>query len=98
MKYGIQHIGRLLKATRLQKGLSQRAFGRMIGIPQSHISKIENGLIDLQTSSLFEISRALGLEPMLIPKALVPAITALQRGLGKEEQIPAYQLEEEEND
>ena len=68
-----------LKAARAEKGLSQRALSQKIGVPQSHISKIENGQVDIKTSSLIEFARALGLEPMLVPRRLVPAVEALSR-------------------
>jgi transcriptional regulator with XRE-family HTH domain len=69
-----------LKAARTAKGLSQRALGQKVGVPQSHISKIESGQVDIKTSSLIELSRALGLEPMLVPRRLMPAVEALSRG------------------
>lgn len=69
-----------LKAARAGKGLSQRALGQKVGVPQSHISKIESGQVDIKTSSLIELARALGLEPMLVPRRLAPAVEALSRG------------------
>lgn len=98
MNYSLKQIAAILKKARQDQGLSQRAFGLKVGVPQSHISKIENGQVDLQTSSLIEFSRALGLELMLVPRAFVPAVQALQRGLGKEAQVPAYRLEQEEDE
>ncbi len=74
MKYSIEHIGTWLKKARLEKGLSQRALGARVGVPQSHISKIESGLVDLQASSLIELARALELELMLVPRILVPTV------------------------
>lgn len=68
-----------LKAARLEKGLSQRALSQRIGVPQSHISRIESGQVDLKTSSLVEIARALGFELTLVPRSLVPAVEALSR-------------------
>jgi transcriptional regulator with XRE-family HTH domain len=69
----------MLIATRDLSGLSQRALGAKVGLAQSHISKIERAAVDPQLSSLVEIARVLGLELMLIPTQLVPAIQALQR-------------------
>lgn len=95
MHESIKEMGYLLKTARQQKKLSQRAFGVKVGVPQSHISKIENGQVNLQLSSLIEFSRVLDLELMLIPRGLVPAVQALKQGLfGKETQIPMYRLEE----
>ena len=68
-----------LKQARESKGLSQRDLGARIAVPQSHISKIESGTVDLKASSLIEFARALDLELMLVPRSLVPAVEALSR-------------------
>ncbi|MBA3239470.1 MAG: helix-turn-helix transcriptional regulator [Parachlamydiaceae bacterium] len=98
----IKHIGAAIKAGRLQMGLSQRALSAKTKIPQSHLSKIENGGVDLQASSLVEILRVLNLELMLFPRVFIPTFQALLKDVGKnsEKQIPKYQLEvkEEEED
>ncbi len=74
------HIFAALKAARLAKRLSQRALSESVGMPQSHISKIEQGAVDLQLSSLFALARALDLEAMLVPRKLVPAVEAIAKG------------------
>ena len=80
MNYTITHIANELKAAREAKGLSQRALGKLAGIPQNHISKIENGFVDLRLSSLIELTRVLGLELALIPRKALPAIKSIVRG------------------
>jgi transcriptional regulator with XRE-family HTH domain len=75
----IDEISRTLKAAREAKGLSQRALARMAGVPQSHISKIENAGVDLRISSLAEIARALDLELTLVPRNTVPAVKSIVR-------------------
>jgi transcriptional regulator with XRE-family HTH domain len=92
MTPALQTFVQTIKAAREKKGLSQRALAAKIGVPQSHISKIEAGVVDLQTSSLIEIARALDLELMLIPRALLPAAQALQRGTESEAQFPFESL------
>jgi transcriptional regulator with XRE-family HTH domain len=72
-------IAEQIKAAREGKGLSQRALAERVGIPQGHISRIENANVDLQASSLIQIARALDLELMLIPRNALPAIEALRR-------------------
>lgn len=98
MKESIQHIGKALKKARETKSLSQRELSQKTGIPQSHISKIENGTIDLQISSLIELSRMLDLEPMLVPRELVVNVIGLMRKRKGDEQIPAFRLDDEEED
>ena len=74
----LQPLVEQLKAARERKGLSQRDLGERVGLPQSHISKIENGTVDLQTSNLIEIARALDLELTLLPRSALPAVRAIQ--------------------
>ncbi len=80
MNYTITHIAKKLKVAREAKGLSQRALGKLAGVPQSHISKIENGFVDLRLSSLIELARVLGLELALVPRKMLPAIKSIARG------------------
>jgi transcriptional regulator with XRE-family HTH domain len=79
MPIQLRQIIAALIAARHRAGLSQRALGAKVGLAQSHISKIERAAVDPQVSSLVEIARALGLELMLVPTQLVPAVQALQR-------------------
>lgn len=80
MNYAIKHITKNLKAAREAKGLSQRALSKLAGVPQSHISKIENGFVDLRLSSLIELARVLSLELTLVPRKSLPAIKSIIRG------------------
>ena len=68
MVYSTENMARELKTARVAKGLSQRALSERAGVPQSHISKIERGGVDLRHSSLVEIARALDLEVTLVPR------------------------------
>jgi transcriptional regulator with XRE-family HTH domain len=78
--YAGEHITAALKAAREEKGFSQRELSAKTGVPQSHISKIEQGAVDLQLSSLIELARVLDLEIMTVPRKLVPAVQAIVRG------------------
>lgn len=80
MTYATVHIAESLKAARERKGLSQRALSAKAGIPQSHISRIENGAVDLRLSSLVELARVLDLELTLVPRRKLPAVRAITRG------------------
>ena len=79
MTYATEHIAKALKEARENKGLSQRALSRKAGVPQSHISKIESGAVDLRLSSLIELARALDLELALVPRKTVPAVRSIVR-------------------
>lgn len=79
MNHATEYIAKRLKATRLSKLLSQRRLGELAGVPQSHISKIENGGVDLRVSSLVELARVLDLELTLVPRKAVSAVNAIVR-------------------
>ena len=79
MSYLLEKIADHLKAVRKEKGLSQRALAQLTGLPQSHISKIERGVVDMRLSSLVEIARVLELELELVPRPALPAVQAIIR-------------------
>ena|SRR6056297_1987979 len=80
MNYTLEPIAERLKQAREGKGLSQRALSKLAGVPQSHISRIENGGVDLRVSSLIELARVLDLELMLVPRKSVSAVRAVTGG------------------
>ncbi|MYB88554.1 MAG: helix-turn-helix transcriptional regulator [Proteobacteria bacterium] len=79
MAYTTEQITQVLKRAREAQALSQRTLSIQASVPQGHISKIENGTVDLRISSLVELARVLGLEIMLVPRKSVPAVQALVR-------------------
>lgn len=79
MNYAREHIARLLRSARQARGLSQRELSAKSGVPQSHISKIETGAVDLRVSSLITLARVLDLELVLVPRKTVPAVHSLVR-------------------
>lgn len=100
MRGSAVHLLGELKAARKQKKLSQEALAEKVGIPQSHLSKIEGGSVDIQTSSLIELARNLELELMLIPKQLVLAVRSIvsSHDLHSDNEIkPAYRLAEDDD-
>jgi transcriptional regulator with XRE-family HTH domain len=68
-----------LRAARKDRGWSQAELGRRVGLPQMHISGIENGKIAPRYSTLLDLVRVLAFDLLLIPRALVPAVHALIR-------------------
>lgn len=75
----VAEISYSLKQAREAKGLSQRALADLSGVPQSHISKIESGGVDLRLSSLVELARALDLELALVPRKGLSAVKSIIR-------------------
>ncbi len=97
-----------LKAARLGKKISQRALSVKSGIPQSHISNIERGAVDIKLSTLTELARALELEPVLVPRHQLPAVRSIITNAGavtkdsddvrvvRDGLGPAYSLDEDD--
>ncbi|WP_111976916.1 helix-turn-helix domain-containing protein [Algibacillus agarilyticus] len=108
MSYVTKPILEALREARARKGFSQRELSARSGVPQSHISKIESGGVDLRMSSLIALARVLDLELFVAPKKSVPAIKSIIRssqgssnnGINDEAELmsPAYQLEEDDDD
>ena len=96
MTYSTETMAGELKAARAAKGLSQRVLSERAGVPQSHISRIERGGVDLRLSSLVEIARALDLEVILVPRKHLPAVRSITRTHASDTARvrPAYSLEE----
>ena len=83
--HATESVAEALRAAREAKGLSQRALGERAGAPQSHISKVENGLVDLRVSSLVAITRAVDLELVLVPRRSIPAVDSVARSFAGDE-------------
>lgn len=56
-------FGLHLKKIREQKGFSLLDVDRMCDLDESNISKIENGKVNIQLSTIFELAKGLGVEP-----------------------------------
>ena len=113
MAYLNDQILECLREARQRRGLSQRELSAKSGVPQSHISKIERGDVDLRVSSLIALARVLDLELALVPKKSVPAVKSIVRSSvnsdmanaqkrlpahGSSPSSPAYRLEGGDNE
>lgn len=74
MTYKSETLISQAREVREASGVSQRALSERAGLTQSHISQIENGKMEPGLSSFIDMTRALDLELMLVPKKLVPAV------------------------
>lgn len=72
---------------RKDKGLTQSALARELGVPQGQVSRVESGLVDVRISSLVEQARLVDLEVVLIPRKWVPAVSKL---IGQDEAKSAF--------
>jgi predicted transcriptional regulator len=89
----MSYIIEQLVKSRKERGLKQSELGNKLGLPQSHISKIEGGEIDLRLSTLSDFARILDQEIMLIPRELVLNVKAIISGENLD--APLWQLDEE---
>lgn len=101
MSHITEQILENLRNARIRKGFSQRELSARSGVPQSHISKIESGSVDLRVSSLIALARVLDLEFFVVPKKAVPAIQSIIRSSNGthdegEHVSPAYRLEDDD--
>ncbi|PAP98619.1 helix-turn-helix transcriptional regulator (plasmid) [Mesorhizobium mediterraneum] len=77
MSYQSESLIAQTREVREASGVSQRALSERAGLTQSHISQIESGKMEPGLSSFIDMTRALDLELMLVPKRLVPAVLSL---------------------
>lgn len=73
----IAHFFNALRETRRSRSLSQTRLGQLFGIPQSHLSELEQGQHDIKLSTFVEWARLLDFEVMLIPRQHGPAVSYL---------------------
>lgn len=85
----LQDIGRLLKRARLDAAMTQEQVAALAGISRPRYRDIETGTAAARATTLVNIARALGLEMMLIPQAMAPAVNALLRP-GEDDDFPAF--------
>lgn len=85
----LQDLGDLLRQTRSATGLTQEQVADLAGISRPRYRDIETGVAAARVTTLMNVSRALGLEMMLVPQAMVPAVRALMRP-GDEDDLPAF--------
>jgi transcriptional regulator with XRE-family HTH domain len=85
----LKQMGKSLQLARIARNLTQAELGALVGLPQSHISKIERGETDFQWTTLEQIANAVGLSAVLVPTGLVPVVKSLMKGReGKSEEEP----------
>ncbi|MEI5668466.1 helix-turn-helix domain-containing protein [Bosea sp. CCNWLW174] len=90
-------IGRLLKQTRHAASLTQEQVADLAGISRPRYRDIETGVAAARANTLINITRALGLEIMLIPQAMVPVVKSLLQPHADED-LPAFAPQPEEGD
>nr|WP_321397024.1 helix-turn-helix transcriptional regulator [uncultured Desulfobacter sp.] len=63
-------LGAMLRELRKQKGLTQTALGKRVGLDQKRVSLMENGNPNIRIDSLFRLLSALDVGMALEPKGI----------------------------
>jgi transcriptional regulator with XRE-family HTH domain len=85
----LDELGDLLRQARLAEGLTQEQVADLAGISRPRYRDIETGAAAARVTTLMNVARALGLEMMMVPQAMVPAVRALMR-TQDEDDLPAF--------
>ncbi|MFO7811546.1 MAG: helix-turn-helix domain-containing protein [Pelovirga sp.] len=64
-----ESLGSVLREARKQKGLNQTVTGKLVGIDQPTVSKVEQGSGGTQLGTLFRLLAALELEMVIQPRS-----------------------------
>jgi transcriptional regulator with XRE-family HTH domain len=75
----LEPLAEAIRQARVTKGWSQRDLGARAHMPQAQISRIENGEVDPQVSTLVELARTLDLDLQLVPRSAITAVEAAVR-------------------
>jgi transcriptional regulator with XRE-family HTH domain len=78
-RYGLETLTEAIRQARLAKGWSQRDLSARAHLTQAQISRIENGEVDMQVSTLIELARSLDLDLQLVPRTALVAVEAAVR-------------------
>ena len=89
----IDIIKALIDARKAKK-LTQSELALRLGVPQSYISRLESGRLDLRLSSLIDIARFLNLEVLLMPSSMIPVVNSLNSSMTIGENRPLYSLDD----
>lgn len=60
-------IGKIIQSIRLQLGISQKTLAKRAGVPQSTISRVEQGRKNVNLSTLSKILHAISCDLMIVP-------------------------------
>ena len=84
---GERSVGQLIALERQRQGISQGELARRLGVSQANLSRIEHGA-DLRFSTLLDVTRALGMEPMIVPKSTVGALRSVLESMARHDCDP----------
>ena len=93
----LEMIGEHFRRARLAAGMTQEQVADLAGISLPRYLHVLTGAAAAGATTLINVARALGLEMMLVPQAMVPAIEALLSPEGEDDR-PAFSPQAEGDD
>ncbi|WP_245272711.1 helix-turn-helix transcriptional regulator [Mesorhizobium sp. LNHC221B00] len=93
----LREIGRVLRHARLAATMTQEQVADLAGISRPRYRDIEKGAAAARATTLMNVARALGLEMMLVPQVMVPAVQALLRP-HDDDDLPAFVPQSDDDD
>jgi transcriptional regulator with XRE-family HTH domain len=94
----ISHLTQAITNTRKARSWSQKDLADKLGIKQSQISDIDTGKRDPRLSTFIELARAVGLELVLVPRSLLPAVSYVLRSTSPSKQKDQRSMHESWNE
>jgi DNA-binding XRE family transcriptional regulator len=91
----LKELGLSFRKARLAAGLSQEQVALRANISRPRYRDIETGAAAARATTLVNVARALGMEMMLIPQAMVPAIQSMLHPADDDDR-PAFTSDVEE--
>lgn len=85
----LHEIGGMIRQARLKAALTQEQVAERAGISRPRYREIEKGTAAARATTLTNVARALGLEMILVPQAMLPAIHSLMRP-HDDDDLPAF--------
>jgi transcriptional regulator with XRE-family HTH domain len=73
----LKELGLRFRKARMAAGLSQQQIALRANISRPRYRDIETGAAAARATTLVNVARALGMEMMLVPQAMVPAIQSM---------------------
>ncbi|WP_369062012.1 helix-turn-helix transcriptional regulator [Caulobacter sp. 73W] len=89
-RYSFEPLTGAIRRERQSKGWSQRDLSARTHLTQAQISRIENGEVDLQLSTLLELARSLDLDLHLVPRSALTAVGAAVRSTEEQTRERSY--------
>ncbi|MHB0790621.1 helix-turn-helix domain-containing protein [Bradyrhizobium sp. 5.13L] len=94
----LKDLGLRLRKARLAARLSQQQIAQRANISRPRYRDIETGAAAARATTLVNVARALGMEMMLIPQAMVPAVQSMLQPADSDDDRPAFTSDVEDEE